>query len=686
MSSSTRSVRTICRCCAAHCSILADVEDGRVSRIRGDASNSRSEGYICPKGASLAYFHDNPDNLLHPELNGSPSPWGACLDDLAARLGKLIDTYGPGSIAFYHGTGAYYDTLGSMILRRFMAAIGSRQIYSAATVDVAPAHRTTEMICGTYETAPMWWPEDPHNRFILYLGSNPLVSHGYGTVLTNPVKRIRAFQARGGRMWVVDPRATRLTELAGRHLSIRPGADAYLLGWLARSIMEKGADVADFERMTTAPERDRLKAALTGFTDEIATQETGLPLDRLEALLAEMREAGRVAIVAGSGVTFGKHALVAEWLRWVILILTGSLDREGGMLFNPGWLNPLEKRETWIPAPPEGRLTPGPASRPELPGVLAQMPCVAMADEIEAGTIKALIVAGGSPLSAFPNPHRLETAFRSLDTLAVLDIIATPLTAMATHVLATTGQLERPDITSYTATVVAPAIVPPIAERKDMWWVVAELGRRMHFDLLNGRQADEVNRDMLLREYAQNGRDGPDALFEAGGEGIVPPRLVGWIRDKVLPEGRWRLTPPGMIDRVATLLGDITPADPDRIVLVSNRQLGRINAVGYVAPLKSRDFPDLEMHAQDADRLGIGDGEAVFVATRHGKLSARVKLRETAKAGVVALPHGWADTNVCTLTSEIEGIDPGTTQPRMTALPVEITRMTDAVAADPLAT
>ena len=90
---------------------------------------------------------------------------------------------------------------------------------------------------------------------------------------------------------------------------------------------------------------------------------------------------------------------------------------------------------------------PSTASRPELPRVVGQVPAVALVDEIEAGNIRALFVTGGNPLTAFPQPARLEAALATLDVLAVVDVAENPLTEIATHVLPATGQLERADIT-----------------------------------------------------------------------------------------------------------------------------------------------------------------------------------------------------------------------------------------------
>ena len=117
--------------------------------------------------------------------------------------------------------------------------------------------------------------------------------------------------------------------------------------------------------------------------------------------------------------------------------------------------------------------------------MLGQIPAVALADEIEAGNIRALFLTGGNPLTAFPQPERLQAALRTLDVLAVVDVADNALTEIATHVLPATGQLERADITLAELTALRSGlqatrpVVEPVADRRPVWWMFAALSRAM---------------------------------------------------------------------------------------------------------------------------------------------------------------------------------------------------------------
>ena len=256
-------VQTVCRCCSAGCAIVVTTEAGRIVDVKGDRNNPRTHGYICPKGHSLGYFHHREDRLDFPQVHGRRASWTQSLDHLGERLGALIGSHGPDSVGVYQGTGAVSDTIGLPLIERFVRKIGSDQFHTAATVDVAPALRAGDMVCGTWHLYPVWIPEDEENRLAIYLGSNPAVSNGYLTMLPDPQRRIRAFRKRGGKLWVIDPRRTQTAALADRHLAIRPGSDAVLLAWLVRELLSDaggGADHADYALMTTAAERASLCA------------------------------------------------------------------------------------------------------------------------------------------------------------------------------------------------------------------------------------------------------------------------------------------------------------------------------------------------------------------------------------------------------------------------------------------
>ena len=220
--SSSVTTASYCRICAAACGILVTVDpDGSVTKVRGDPDHPASRGYVCSKGRGLAAWHHRSDRLDHPRLHGERTTWGAALDDLGRQLDTAKAAHGPDSIGLYLATGFAYDAAGQIAAPTWLAMLGSRSFYTAVTVDNAPVLVAAQLVTGHPMLNPVW---DPASAGVLVLvGTNPVVSHGYGTTLPDPIGYLREYRERGGKVWVIDPRRTETAAHADDHLPVRPG-------------------------------------------------------------------------------------------------------------------------------------------------------------------------------------------------------------------------------------------------------------------------------------------------------------------------------------------------------------------------------------------------------------------------------------------------------------------------------
>lgn len=649
-----------CRICAAGCGIIVTTDGQQVVEVEGDVDHPTSRGYLCAKGRGLAEWHHRSDRLDVPRLRGQSATWDETLDDLATALGEVHATASPDAIALYLATGLAYDAAGQMIAPTWLKSIGSRSFLSAATVDNAPALVAAEMVTGNAMVNPAW---DPHGGgLLLIIGSNPVVSHGYGTALPDPIRHLRQHRANGGRLWVVDPRATETAHQADEHLQVIPGTDVALLATLAAALLVDVSTVAG----CTAEDLETLRVALDGWTVERAAAITGLDIELVATLVGEaLDHRGRTAVMCGTGAQMSRDGLLIEWLRWIILILSGSLESPGGMRFIHGVFGPPV-----APSTHEVRSKPGPASRPELPRVIDQVPVVALADEIESGAIRALIVTGGNLLTAAPDPHRMARALRSLDVLAVLDVVDGPMCELATHVLPATGQLERADFQLSINYAMRPAVqstlavVAPVAERRPAWWIFGELAARMDpqspFAAFRSMTSDEE----VLRAMTGASTIDPDELFAAGPHGLDVPCEREWILEW-LPEGRWNLAPRLLVERLATW----TPPDAGRLVLIPRRDGIWNNSIRYG---RAKEPAVVHVHPEDAATLGIAESTMVEITSKNGTLASRVHLDATLRPGVVTVGHGRFGESPGALTSLSVDIDEVTTMPLTSGVPVTV--------------
>ncbi|MCP3975205.1 MAG: molybdopterin-dependent oxidoreductase, partial [bacterium] len=500
------------------------------------------------------------------------------------------------------------------------------------------------------------------------IGSNPVVSHGHVTPFVDPVRRIRSL-ADKGEVWVIDPRETETALLATRHLAARPGSDFALLAHAVREILRDGADRSYLALYTEPTELAQLRAAVEPFDLEHTVASTRLQPDDITDFVGAIRRHGRIAGLTGTGSTMSAAANCTEWLLWALLIVTGSYDQPGGMWFNPGYLRQLDTRE-WTPG--TGEAEPGPASRPELPRRLGEHPAAALADEIEASNVRALIVVGGNPLAAFPEVDRLEKALQALDVLVVIDVVETPTTRLATHVLPSTGQLERPDMPHYidqfhpiVATRYTAAVVPPGADRKSTWWILARLAAQLGQDILPTGLTLESTDDDLLAPLASRSRASSFEAIVAGGIDNVAaePHVFGWVLPR-LPDGKWRVAP-------EPLLAQLTELEvADGLVLVSQRQPHHLNS--QLADRQRTQRATIEINPAEAARLDLAAKSQVTVHSAHGSVSGELELNGAIPLGSVSIPHGFTDVNVGQLMSGTRNIDPLTGMVTSTAVPVTL--------------
>ena len=172
---------TFCRICEPLCGMVATVEDGKLTKLRPDPDHPLSRGYACPKGIAMAEVHNDPDRVLHPLKRTADGTfervsWESALDDIGARLQRLIDARGPSSVAWYMGNPGALSYSHTLWVKGFLDALGSPHYYSAGSQDVNNRFAASALMYGSPLLLPI--PDLERTRLLLMVGANPLVSHG----------------------------------------------------------------------------------------------------------------------------------------------------------------------------------------------------------------------------------------------------------------------------------------------------------------------------------------------------------------------------------------------------------------------------------------------------------------------------------------------------------------------------
>ena len=200
-----------CPLCEATCGLRIEVEDGQVASIRGDAEDVLSNGFLCPKAFGLKGLREDPDRLRTPLVRRDgelrEASWDEAFAEVDARLGPILAEHGRDAVAVYAGNPNAHNLAAMIYLRVFLKALGSKNIYSASSVDQMPKHFSAGHMFGHWNSIPV--PDVDRTDHLMIWGANPLVSNG--SLLTAPDMRgrIRAIQERGGKVVVIDPRRQR---------------------------------------------------------------------------------------------------------------------------------------------------------------------------------------------------------------------------------------------------------------------------------------------------------------------------------------------------------------------------------------------------------------------------------------------------------------------------------------------
>src|SRR3954453_9350211 len=138
----TRTAFRTCPLCEAGCGLEITMRGDDIVRIRGDRDDVFSHGYICPKGSTLKQLREDPDRIRTPLIKRDgrfePATWDEAFAEIESRLRPPPEQHGRDSVGVYVGNPNAH-TLAPMLYSRFvLKALGTRNIFSASTVDQRP--------------------------------------------------------------------------------------------------------------------------------------------------------------------------------------------------------------------------------------------------------------------------------------------------------------------------------------------------------------------------------------------------------------------------------------------------------------------------------------------------------------------------------------------------------------------
>lgn len=703
------SKRTFCRFCHANCAMIADVEGGIVTGVRGDPDDPVFGGYTCVKGRQLAEAHNSPERLLQCQIRGPDGKFGpisteAALDHVAQQLRKIIDEHGPHSVAIYAGTYAFQNSAGVGAATSFAQGLGTRNFYTSVTLD-QPAKVYTTMRYGMWEGGLHSFDTAD---VCLMIGNNPIVSHYAppGSLPPfSPSRRLRDALARGLKLIVADPRESDVARLATLHLPVLPGEDPALLAGMIHVILAEGLHDRNFcgAQVNGLAE---LEAAVKPFTPEAAAARAGLEPQQIVEAARMFAAAQRGVASTGTGPEMAGNGTLTAWLVTALNTICARFCQEGEKSSIPRVFTAVSPRRAQVGAPLKLFGEGFPASRFRgLTHLGTEMPCNVLADEILTpgeGQVRALISIGGNPVVAFPDQEKMARALDDLELLVSIDVRMAQTAKRSNVILAPRMCLEREDISNLSEwwyempyARFTEALIPAPGDLQDEYALLWGLAKRIGTGLpLAGGPCpmDEVPDKATFLDLMTAGCAVAPSKVRAdtpNGAAIIYDELHPVVGP---PDGetghRFELAAGGMPAALGAYAEAGRKRDGYPLSLVSRRTRHRFNSTGgHLSALKAkRTTNPAHIHPADLADLGVGDGDVIRIDSAVGHVFAVAEASEAMRPGIVSMAHAWGDPDVGAegvrevgggtnrLVSETVDYDPITGQSLQSAIPVRIAR------------
>ncbi|MFF5275482.1 molybdopterin oxidoreductase family protein [Streptomyces sp. NPDC000133] len=681
---------THCPYCSLQCGMnLRPVTGGPVVEVVERTDFPVNRGALCGKGRTAPAVLSSRVRLTGPLVRNAvggelePAGWDEALAAIADGLRRTRAVHGPDAVGVFGGGGLTNEK--AYALGKF-----ARVVLSTSQIDyngrfcMSSAAAAHQRAFGLDRGLPFPLEDIARTGCVILVGSN------LAETMPPALRFLTELRENGGRLIVIDPRRTRTAEQADLHLAPRPGTDLALALGMLHLVVAAGRVDEEFVRDRTTG-WDEARAGVMAHWPELVERLTGVPVPQLREAVEMFCDAQDAMVLTARGPEQQSKGTdtVGAWIN--LCLATGRAGRPlSGYGCLTGQGNGQGGREHGQKADqlPGYRKLTDPAARRHVAGVWGVDPdslpgpgrsAYELLDAL--GTdVRSLLVMGSNPVVSAPHAAHVEERLRSLDFLAVADVVLSETAALADVVLPVTQWAEE---TGTTTSLEGRVLLRQRA-------VTAPDGVRSDLEVLHGLAA--------LLGHGKGFPTEPEEVFDelrrasAGGPadyaGITYGRIaaengVFWP----CPDEQHAGTPRLFLDRFATDDGrarfvPVThrPAaeETDReypVVLTTGRvvaqyqsgaQTRRVDELNAAAP-----GPFVELHPRLAERIGVAEGDPVAVTSRRGRAVAPARITGAIRQDTVFMPFHWAgEGRANTLTNP--ALDPVSRMPEFKVCAVRV--------------
>ncbi|MCF8128432.1 MAG: molybdopterin-dependent oxidoreductase [Deltaproteobacteria bacterium] len=420
--------KTGCVLCAQNCGLEVWVEKNRITKVKPDRDNPRSQGYACRKGLNVIYHQYPEDRLTEPLKrvgNGFETvTWREAMDEISHKIRSLVETHGPRSLAYMGGSaqgGNFEAAFGLSLLR----GLGSQYYYSSAGQEFSGSWWVFGRMLGKQYNIAI--PHEEGAEMLVGWGWNGMMSHQ----MPQARKVLKGFSKDPERLLVVvDPRKSETAAIANIHLAVRPGTDALLAKAMIALIIHEGWEKTDYiEHHVSGWEE--ISPWFKGFDVSAALDVCELGYDQVREV-CRLMTTRRWCLHPDLGIYMGRNSTLNSYFLNILGAVCGIFCVPGGNVI-PGMIMPMgfhaDERNPKIWRTVSTHMPPAAAgSFP--PNV---MPEEIMSDHPD--RLRAVLVSACNPLRSYADTQAFEAAFKRLDLLVVNDIVMSETARLAHFVL-----------------------------------------------------------------------------------------------------------------------------------------------------------------------------------------------------------------------------------------------------------